>query len=81
MHRFGQAMFQVETCSMDALLQAFKSSIRLETPFFESLSEKPPKAINELFKRTNKYAMLEKDLLATTSPVLVSAQATQEKKI
>ena len=67
-------MLQVETCSIDALLQAFKCSIGLRTPFFESLSKKPPETIDELFRRANKYAMLEDDLQAVTSLILVSTQ-------
>ncbi|RVW96503.1 hypothetical protein CK203_029634 [Vitis vinifera] len=35
--RFGQAILQVEACSMDAVLQIFKRSICPGTPFFESL--------------------------------------------
>ena len=34
MHKFGPVMLQVETYNMDALLQAFKCSIRPRTPFF-----------------------------------------------
>ncbi|RVW59792.1 hypothetical protein CK203_100619 [Vitis vinifera] len=40
--RFGQAVLQVEACSMDAVLQIFKRSICPGTPFFESLAKKPP---------------------------------------
>ncbi|RVW63609.1 hypothetical protein CK203_057395 [Vitis vinifera] len=39
--RFGQAVLQVEACSMDAVLQIFKRSICPGTPFFESLAKKP----------------------------------------
>ena len=62
MHRFGQVMLQVETCSMDALLQAFKRSIGPRNPLFESISKKPLETIDELFRRANKYAILEEDL-------------------
>ncbi|RVW80435.1 hypothetical protein CK203_042313 [Vitis vinifera] len=37
--RFGQAVLQVEACSMDAVLQIFKRSICPGTPFFESLAK------------------------------------------
>ena len=67
-------MLQVETCSIDALLQAFKCSIGSGTLFFESLSKKPPETIDELFRRSNKYAMLEDDLQVVTSLILVSTQ-------
>ncbi|RVW91908.1 hypothetical protein CK203_030154 [Vitis vinifera] len=38
--RFGQAVLQIEVCSMDAVLQIFKRSICPGTPFFESLAKK-----------------------------------------
>ena len=47
---------------MDALLQVFKRSIGPRTPFFQSLSKKPLETIDDLFRKTNKYAMLEEDL-------------------
>ncbi|RVW22159.1 hypothetical protein CK203_097140 [Vitis vinifera] len=59
--RFGQVVLQVEACSMDAVLQIFKQSICPGTPFFESLAKKPPTTMNDLFRRANKYSMLEDD--------------------
>ncbi|RVW17961.1 hypothetical protein CK203_115307 [Vitis vinifera] len=64
--RFGQAVLQVEACSMDAVLQIFKPSICLGTPFFESLAKKPPTTMDDLFRQTNKYSMLEDDVRAAT---------------
>ena len=64
--RFGQDVLQVEACSMDAVLQIFKRSICPGTPFFESLAKKPPTTMNDLFKRANKYSMLEDDVRAAT---------------
>ena len=69
-------MLQVEMCNMDALLQAFKRSIGLRTPFFESFFKKLSKTIDDLFRRADKYAMLEEDLQAATSLVLVLTQAS-----
>ena len=40
--RFGQAVLQVESYSMDVVLQIFKRSICPGIPFFESLAKKPP---------------------------------------
>ncbi|RVW42831.1 hypothetical protein CK203_079967 [Vitis vinifera] len=60
--RFGQAVLQVEACSMDAVLQIFKRSICPGTPFFESLAKKPPTTMDDLFRRANKYSMLEDDV-------------------
>ncbi|RVW82091.1 hypothetical protein CK203_052465 [Vitis vinifera] len=48
--QFGQAMFQVESYSMDAILQIFKRSICLGTPFFVSLTKKPLMTMDDLFK-------------------------------
>ncbi|RVW44900.1 hypothetical protein CK203_112963 [Vitis vinifera] len=67
--RFGQAVLQVEACSMDAVLQIFKRSICPGTPFFESLAKKPPTTMDDLFRRANKYSMLEDDVRAATQQV------------
>ena len=40
--QFGQAVLQVESYSMDTVLQIFKQSICPDTLFFESLAKKPP---------------------------------------
>ncbi|RVW24704.1 hypothetical protein CK203_082172 [Vitis vinifera] len=73
--RFGQAVLQIEACSMDAVLQIFKRSICLDTPFFESLAKKPPTTMDDLFRRANKYSMLEDDVRAATQQVLVAGRA------
>nr|CAN70850.1 hypothetical protein VITISV_039360 [Vitis vinifera] len=69
--RFGQAVLQVEACSMDVVLQIFKRSICPGTPFFESLAKKPPTTMDDLFRRANKYSMLEDEVRAATQQVLV----------
>ena len=63
---FGQAVLQVEAYSMDAVLQIFKRGICPGTPFFESLAKNPPTTMDDLFRRTNKYSMLEDDVRAAT---------------
>ncbi|RVX00457.1 hypothetical protein CK203_024527 [Vitis vinifera] len=70
--RFGQAVLQVEACSMDVVLQIFKRSICPGTPFFESLAKKPPTTMDDLFRRANKYSMLEDDVRVATQQVLVA---------
>ena len=70
--RFRQVMLQVESCSMDVVLQIFKRSIYPGTPFFESLAKKPPATMDDLFKRANKYSMLENNVRAATQQVLVT---------
>ncbi|KAL6326907.1 hypothetical protein AAG906_012183 [Vitis piasezkii] len=75
--RFGQAVLQIEACSMDAVLQIFKRSICPGTPFFESLAKKPPTTMDDLFRRANKYSMLEDDVRAATQQVLVAGRASR----
>nr|CAN82272.1 hypothetical protein VITISV_006243 [Vitis vinifera] len=75
--RFGQAVLQVEACSMHAVLQIFKRSICPGTPFFESLAKKPSTTMDDLFKRANKYSMLEDDVRAATQQVMVVGQAAR----
>nr|CAN81923.1 hypothetical protein VITISV_016003 [Vitis vinifera] len=75
--RFGQAVLQVEACNMDAVLQIFKRSICPSTPFFESLAKKPSTTMDDLFRRANKYSMLEYDVRAATQQVLVAGQAAR----
>ncbi|XP_059592658.1 uncharacterized protein LOC132253748 [Vitis vinifera] len=75
--RFGQAVLQVEAYSMDVVLQIFKRSICPDTPFFESLAKKPPTTMDDLFRRANKYSMLEDDVRAATQQVLVAGQASR----
>ncbi|RVW96454.1 hypothetical protein CK203_029620 [Vitis vinifera] len=56
---------------MDVVLQIFKRSICPGTPFFESLAKKHPTTMDDLFRRANKYSMLEDDVRAATQQVLV----------
>ena len=79
MKRFGQAVLQVESYSMDAVLQIFKRNICPRTPFFESLAKKPPTSMDELFRRASKYSMLEDDVQAATQEVLVVGQAARNE--
>ncbi|RVW60021.1 hypothetical protein CK203_089513 [Vitis vinifera] len=76
---FGQAILQVESYSMDAVLQIFKRSICPRTLFFESLAKKPPTSMDDLFRHASKYFMLEDDVCAATQQVLVAGQATKSK--
>ena len=68
---------QVEAYSMDAVLQIFKRSICPGTPFFESLTKKPPTTMDDLFRRANKYSMLEDDVRVATQQILVIGQPTR----
>ncbi|WJZ86090.1 hypothetical protein VitviT2T_005584 [Vitis vinifera] len=77
--RFRQVVLQVESYSMDAILQIFKRSICLGTLFFESLAKKPPISMDDLFRHASKYSMLEDDVRAATQQVLVVGQAARSE--
>ena len=77
MKRFGQVVLQVESYSMDVVLQIFKWSICPGTPFLESLAKKPPTTMDDLFWRTNKYSMLEDIVHAAIQQILVTGQPTR----
>ena len=62
MKHFGQTVLQVESCSMNVILQIFKRSISLGTLFFEFLTKKLPTIMDDLFRRVDKYSMLENDV-------------------
>ena len=72
MKRFGQVVLQVESYSMDVVLQIFKCSICPGTPFFESLTKKPPTTMDDLFRGAKKYSMLEDNVRAATQQILVT---------
>ena len=81
MKRFGQIVLQVESYSMDAILQIFKWSISLGTPFFESLTKNMLISMDDLFRWTDKYAMLEDNVRATSQQVLVMNWPTKNNKV
>ncbi|RVW96889.1 hypothetical protein CK203_026042 [Vitis vinifera] len=62
---------------MDAVLQIFKRSICPGASFFESLAKKPPTTMDDLFRRANKYSMLEDDVRAATQQVLVAGRPSR----
>lgn len=62
---------------MDTILQIFKRSICPGMPFFESLSKNPPATMDDLFKRANKYSLLEDDVRVATQQVLVTNLPTR----
>ena len=66
MKQLGQAVFPVESYSMDAILHIFKQSINPNTLFFESLTKKPSILMDALFRWVDKYTMLEDDVRATS---------------
>ena len=60
-----QAVEQVESYSMDAILQNFRRSFGPSTPFFQPLSLNPSATMEELYRRADRYSMLEDNICAT----------------
>ena len=66
---------------MDAVLQNFRRSFGSYTPFFYSLSLDPPATMVELYKRTDRYSMLEDNILAATQTVMITNLPTKGKML
>ena len=75
--RFGQAVQQVESCSMDTILQNFRRSFAPSTPFFQALSLKPPPTMEDLYKKADRYATLEDNTRAATQAVVITSPTTE----
>ena len=78
--RFEQAIQQVESYSMDAILQNFRRNFGSPTPFFQSLYLDPPKTMEELYRWADKYLMLEDNVCAATQTVMITSQPTEGHK-
>ena len=73
--RFGQAVQQIDTYSMDAVLQNFRRSFGPTTPFFQSLSLDPPTTMEELYRRVDKYSTLEDNIHAASQMIMITTQS------
>ena len=73
--RFGQSVQQIDTYSMDVVLQNFQRSFGPTTPFFQSLSLDPPASMEELYRRADKYSTLEDNIRAASQTVMIMAQS------
>ena len=69
--RFGQAVQQIDTYSMDVVLQNFRRSFRPTTPFFQFLSLDPPATMEELYWRADKYSTIEDNIQAALQTVMI----------
>ena len=78
--RFEQAVQQVEAYSMYVILQNFRRSFGLSTPFFHSLSLDVPPTMEELYRRTDKYSTLEDNISATTQIVMITSKLADSNK-
>ena len=73
--RFGQAVQQIDTYSMDAVLQNFRRSFGPTSPFFQSLSLNPPVTMEELYRRADKYSTMEDNIRAASQTVMITAES------
>ena len=63
---FRQDVQQEESYSLSAVLQNFGRSFEPSTSLFHSLSLDSPMIMEELYRRANKYSMLEDNIHTTT---------------
>ena len=75
--RFGQAVQQIDSYGMDAVLRNFRRSFGSTTPFFHSLSLDPPVTMEELHRRWDKYSTLEDNIRAASQTVMITAQSSK----
>ena len=73
--RFGQAVQQIDICSMDAILQNFRRSFGPTTPFFQSLSLDPPATMEELYRWADKFSTLEDNIRDASQTVMITTQS------
>ena len=79
--RLGQAVQQVESYSMDGVLQNFRRSFRPSTLFFHSLSLEPLVTMEELYRWAANYSTLEDNICAATQTVMITNQSTEGNKL
>ena len=69
---FKQDVQQIESYSMDVVLQNNRRSFRPYTPFFQSLSLDPSTTMEELYRRADWYSMLEDNIRVATQTVIIT---------
>ena len=78
--RFGQPVQQVKVYNMDSVLQNFRKSFALSTPFFYSLLLDPPVTMEELYIQADIYSTLEHNICATTQTVMITSKSVGNGK-
>ena len=73
--RFRGVVQQIDSYSMDAVLQKFQRSFGPTTMFFHSLSLDPPVTMEELYKWADIYLTLEDNTWAASQTVMIIAQS------
>ena len=75
--RFGQPVQHIELYSMDTILQNFRRSFTPSTSFFQSLSLGLPATMKELYRRVDRYSMLEDNICDATQTGMITSQPTE----
>ena len=65
---------------MDAILQNFRRSFGPSTPFFQSLALDPPGIMEELYRRDDKYSMLEDNIRVAAQTVMITNKSVEGNK-
>ena len=65
---------------MVAVLQNFRRSFGSSTPFFQSLSLDLQVIMEELYRRVDRYLMLENNIRAATQTVMITNQLSEGNK-
>ena len=66
---------------MDAVLQNIKRSFGPSTPFFHSLSLDLPTTMEELYRRADKYSMLEDNIHAAIQTIMITSRPVESNKL
>ena len=75
--KFAQAVQQIDVYNMDAVLQNFRRSFGLTTPFFQSLSLDPPVTMKELYRRADKFSTLEDNIRVASQTIMITTQSNK----
>ena len=65
---------------MGAVLQNLRRSFGPSSPFFQSLSLDPPAMMEELYRRVDRYSILEDNIRAVTQTVMITSQSAEGNK-
>ena len=65
---------------MDVVLQNFRRSFGLSTPFFQSLSLDPLATVEELYRWADRYSMQEDNIRVATQTVMITIQPAERNK-
>ena len=71
------AIQQIDSYSMDAVLQNFRRSFGSTTLFFHLLSLDPPTTLEELYRQADKYLTLKDNIRAASQTAMITAQSSK----